>query len=283
MDSRTILLLCLLELLMGNFSFGQNDSAYIEMYNPKNSLSLEAVYSPANSFYELHTEIKNYKQKYISNYRLINPRNQTYNDILKITSFEYKFKNLAIFYPKFIYQDLNTYLNVSYFGNTDKKIYYEDWYLKSLDSNERSLLNITKELRFTSVKSDTAWLYLKQLNFKEEFPEYFDSLNKSFYSIKQVHYQPFVDSILRPFYFSETEISNSEYREFIHWVLDSVLKTYIYLNCSSDALAYSLLNLSKRERKKLKVGNRNEYLKLYGLNGDEKITKKKLSISMEMN
>lgn len=270
MNARTILLLCLLELLMGNFSFGQNDSAYIEMYNPKNSLFLEAVYSPANSFYELHTEIKNYTQKYISNHLLINPRNQIYNGILRITSFENQFKNSGVYYPKLYDDNLGDFIK----GVNKAKIFnFElnpDFYHR-IDTYEQILFNITKELRFNSENFDSTWTNYKRLNFKEEFPAHFDSLNKHFDSIKQVYYQPFIDSILIPFYFSQTEISNSEYREFIHWVRDSVLKTHIYLNCSSDALAYSLLNLSKKERKKLKIGNRNEYLKLYGLNGDDNL------------
>lgn len=270
MRAHTILLIALLQICFGLKSFSQTDSVYIEFYNPKNSLSLEAVYFPANSFYELHTEIKNNKQKNISNHLLINPKNQTYNGILRITSFEDQFKNTGVYYPKLYDDNLRDFIK----GVNKAKIFNlelnPDFYQR-IDTSEQILFNITKELRFNSKNFDSTWTNYKRLNFKKEFPAYFDSLNKHFDSIKLVHYQPFVDSILRPFYFSETEISNSDYREFIHWVRDSVLKTHIYLNCTSDALAYSLLNLSKKERKKLKVGNRNEYLKLYGLNFDNNL------------
>ncbi len=37
--------------------------------------------------------------------------------------------------------------------------------------------------------------------------------------------KPFLEDFLTPFYFKKTEVTNAEYREFIHWVRDSIVRT----------------------------------------------------------
>jgi hypothetical protein len=62
------------------------------------------------------------------------------------------------------------------------------------------------------------------------------------------------------------EVTNAEYRQFVHWVRDSLALTLIYNEIDNDLLALSLLNCSKKERKTLNHADREGNLKRFGLN-----------------
>lgn len=74
--------------------------------------------------------------------------------------------------------------------------------------------------------------------------------------------QPKLDSLFRPFYFSNYEVTNGEYREFIKWVTDSIKLQMAYHKLMSRDASW-LLDCSKRERKALdlskSVGNLNKF------------------------
>ena len=77
--------------------------------------------------------------------------------------------------------------------------------------------------------------------------------------------QPKLDSLFQPFYFSNYEVTNGEYREFIKWVTDSIKLRMAYRNLTSRD-ASLLLDCSKRERKVLDLSRSTENLKQFGLN-----------------
>lgn len=76
--------------------------------------------------------------------------------------------------------------------------------------------------------------------------------------------QPKIDSLLRPFYFSNYEVTNKQYRQFVNWVADSIELHMAYFNLSGkDALL--LLDCSNKERKSLDTIQKQEYLLRFGL------------------
>lgn len=78
-----------------------------------------------------------------------------------------------------------------------------------------------------------------------------------------------LDSLLKPFYFSNYEVTNGEYRDFINWVRDSIELRIAYQNLM-DQDAALLLNCSKQERKELDISKRVENLRKFGLNQKNK-------------
>lgn len=69
--------------------------------------------------------------------------------------------------------------------------------------------------------------------------------------------------LLEPFYLSQTEVSNFEYRKFINYVKDSIMKHLCYENLVPEE-AVKLLNCTKKELKSIDPKNKAENLKKYG-------------------
>ena len=69
--------------------------------------------------------------------------------------------------------------------------------------------------------------------------------------------------ILEPFYLSQAEVSNFEYRKFIHYVQDSIMKHLCYEKLVPEE-AVKLLNCTKKELKSIDPKNKGENLKKYG-------------------
>lgn len=69
--------------------------------------------------------------------------------------------------------------------------------------------------------------------------------------------------LLEPFYLSQTEVSNFEYRKFINYVKDSIMKNLCYENLVPEE-AVKLLNCTKKELKSIDPKNKAENLKKYG-------------------
>lgn len=91
-----------------------------------------------------------------------------------------------------------------------------------------------------------------------------DSVNLAFESAREL-IQPLIDSILQPFYMSEFEVTNKEYREFVEYVRDSIA-LYIAYNLTEDLdHAFTLLNVSKKELKVNCNLDKEAKLKKYGL------------------
>lgn len=106
--------------------------------------------------------------------------------------------------------------------------------------------------------------YLDLMPFFEANPIVKDSINLVHTEIRSKFVQPKLDSILQPFYLSNHEITNREYREFINYVRDSIAIHILY-NKADDDLALTLINLPKRKQKKLdKKDKKGNYTK-YGL------------------
>lgn len=71
--------------------------------------------------------------------------------------------------------------------------------------------------------------------------------------------------LLEPFYLSQFEVNNFEYRKFIHYVKDSIMKHLCYENLVPQE-AIKLLNCTKKELKSIDPINKAENLKKYGFN-----------------
>jgi formylglycine-generating enzyme required for sulfatase activity len=69
--------------------------------------------------------------------------------------------------------------------------------------------------------------------------------------------------LLEPFYLSQTEVSNFEYRKFINYVKDSIMKHLCYEYLVPEE-AVKLLDCTKKELKNIDPKNKAENLKKYG-------------------
>lgn len=76
--------------------------------------------------------------------------------------------------------------------------------------------------------------------------------------------QPQLDSLLRPFYFSNYEVTNRQYRQFMDWVKDSIELRIAYEHLSAQH-ALLLVDCTEKTRKQLDSLNRKENLEKYGL------------------
>jgi formylglycine-generating enzyme required for sulfatase activity len=94
------------------------------------------------------------------------------------------------------------------------------------------------------------------------------SIEAKYETIKEKFLQPFIDSLMEPFYFSNYEISNKEYREFVNWVKDSIAFNLAYEYYLEEPESKYLLNLPKRKAKKLDILKWKENLAKYGFNYD---------------
>ena len=106
--------------------------------------------------------------------------------------------------------------------------------------------------------------YLQQVDYFEEHPEVKDSLIKQNDSIRTYIVQPKLDSILKPFYISKTEVTVGEYKQFIHHVRDSLALHRAFWDAEGD-VALTLLNTGKSTRKKIDPSKKEENLNTYGL------------------
>lgn len=79
--------------------------------------------------------------------------------------------------------------------------------------------------------------------------------------------QPWADQLLQPFYICNHEVTNDEYREFVHWVRDSLAFTILY-EVLDDNEAILLLNCPKKLLKKLDSNEKSENLQRFGWNYD---------------
>ncbi|NRA12073.1 MAG: SUMF1/EgtB/PvdO family nonheme iron enzyme, partial [Crocinitomicaceae bacterium] len=76
--------------------------------------------------------------------------------------------------------------------------------------------------------------YNLRIPFFEANPKIEDSVKATHLEIRTKELQPFVDSLLSPFYMSITEVTNKEYRDFVNWVRDSIARDLIYMGLEND-------------------------------------------------
>ncbi len=108
-------------------------------------------------------------------------------------------------------------------------------------------------------------IYNQRIAFEEANSQAWDSIVKVHLSIREEKVTPLLDSILQPFYLSKYEVTNGEYREFIEYVRDSIALDKLYSCLEDDELAANLLNISRKERKKLDLTKREANKEKYGL------------------
>lgn len=81
--------------------------------------------------------------------------------------------------------------------------------------------------------------YYQKIPYRDLYPEFLDSLNRVNQNFRKTQVQPIVDSLLHPFYLSEMEVRNVEYRAFTNWVRDSIARELLYANLSNAKEAAS--------------------------------------------
>ena len=77
--------------------------------------------------------------------------------------------------------------------------------------------------------------------------------------------QPLINELLQPFYISPNEVTNARYREFVHWVRDSIAFDLLYSELPENE-ALALLNCTKKQRATLDEDSLAFYVARYGFN-----------------
>jgi len=102
------------------------------------------------------------------------------------------------------------------------------------------------------------------MDYFEAYPLIYDSIILAHEKFKNEVMRPILDSVLRPFYMSETELTNLEYKLFVKYVQDSIALNMAYWNVDNNQ-ALLLLNSSKKVRKTLNSEDKSGNLKRFGL------------------
>lgn len=105
--------------------------------------------------------------------------------------------------------------------------------------------------------------YYHLSKFFDVHPDLLDFYQKRQEKVNQ-HIQTEIAAIFQPFYFSQFEVTNGEYREFTNYVKDSIALEILYFSILDDDSAAVLLNTSKKEIKQLDLTDRIENLNNYG-------------------
>lgn len=96
---------------------------------------------------------------------------------------------------------------------------------------------------------------------REQIPDsYYERSEK----VQKEIIQPKLDSLLQPFYFSNFEVTNREYREFVDWVADSIELQIAYDNLTAYN-ASLLLDCSRKEFKTIDSTRKADNLDRFGL------------------
>lgn len=92
-------------------------------------------------------------------------------------------------------------------------------------------------------------------------------LKNDFQNYRTTIAQPLIDELLQPFYISPNEVTNAQYREFVHWVRDSIAFDLLYRELPENK-ALALLNCTKKQRATLDEDSLAFYVARYGFNYD---------------
>ncbi|MFN5982415.1 MAG: SUMF1/EgtB/PvdO family nonheme iron enzyme [Fluviicola sp.] len=106
-------------------------------------------------------------------------------------------------------------------------------------------------------KNETDGIYYRKMFIPKPFG--YGEKIRFYYDTLPSEYQ----TLLEPFYLSQAEVSNFEYRKFINYVKDSIMKQLCYENIVPEE-AVKLLNCTKKELKSIHPNNKAENLKKYG-------------------
>lgn len=114
----------------------------------------------------------------------------------------------------------------------------------------------------TGLENRLSESYVKYNSFLEDQDSLIQSLESDFQQYRSLQLQPAVNDWLQPFYMTQAEVSNYQYRQFVNWVRDSLAYCILY-----DSLppleAVKLLNCTKKQRAlmdpELKIENRARY------------------------
>jgi formylglycine-generating enzyme required for sulfatase activity len=272
------LLVALYILITANI-LSQNDSIYIGFdYNHDEILKYSSRYC-MNDVYRVPKRDSLWLN--IPNFKYIQPIDQQFCKTLTVSAFRHEMTKFPIFKyeAKALFEitkrevDSIRNLEKNYYSPR-KKIYAflpqtED---NKIDSLARFEIIFNENGSYSGQKIIDAVLthedqlrYFTEGKYFDVYPNKLDSLNSLYKKIRDSEIQPKVDDFIQPFYFSQIEITNNEYREFVNWVKDSIAFHALYDSLPNNE-AIALLNVSKREKKKLNIESKLENLKKYGFN-----------------
>lgn len=87
--------------------------------------------------------------------------------------------------------------------------------------------------------------YDREETYFQAFPEKRDSVENAHHWIRKNKLSDRVESIFEPFWMSDHEVTNKEYREFVNWVRDSIARDMIYFGLENDDEATEYLQVPK--------------------------------------
>lgn len=222
---------------------------------------------------------------YFKNFSFIQPVKQAYKDVLKITALNHELDTFPSFEYPCPYLVPITRERASQINNKNKRDDFPSkinvyTYKRELDSTSieqkidsvvRYLIQIQDSVTYFYQIVDGVFIpdegteYYIDTSYFDYYPGKIDSIEKIYSNYRTSIFQKKVSQLMRPFYFSDFEISNREYRQFITWVRDSIALHLIYDSIDNDNARF-LLNLTKKQAKKLNPNEKAENLKKYGLN-----------------
>jgi Sulfatase-modifying factor enzyme 1 len=158
----------------------------------------------------------------------------------------------------------------------DQNIYYgNNGVLDGIYISEKIPLKYDDTLRLMSGNSSgwkSMWdgYYVKYNSDRSVTDSVIQILKNDFENYRKTIAQPVISELLQPFYFSPNEVTNAQYREFVHWVRDSIAFDLLYRELS-DYEAVMLLKCTKKQRALMDESDPDSlavYLSRYGFNYD---------------
>ena len=257
----------------------QNDSIYIGFdYNHDEAQNCSFRYC-MNDKYKISKRDSVWFD--LPGFKFIQPIDQQFCKILTVSAFRHEMAKYPIYSyePRALFEI--TRKQVDSIRNLEKNYIKEREKIYALlpEVNDQKIDSLVRhEIKLNENGSysgqeiiDAVFLHEKQLryfmngNYFDVYPNRLDSLNSAYKKIREKEIQPKVDEFMQPYYISQTEITNFEYKEFVNWVRDSIAFHALYDSLPNNE-AIALLNVSKREKKNLNPNLKNDNLMKYGFN-----------------
>jgi hypothetical protein len=249
-------------------SFSQQDSIYIGFDYNRDQTNFCSYWYAMNDVYKVPLKDSTWLQ--FRNFSYVQPIEQQFCDVLTISAFRHEMTK----YPKFNF-DYNVLVEktkeqidsiawskkVPIIKSVSDKYAYENPLRIELNINEYGTYQVLGVIDGVYISENK--MYFVAENYFDVFPQIKDSLEKSYLLLRRKEIQPKVDEFMKPFYFSNSEISNYEYSRFINWVKDSIAFHKLYDTLPNEE-ACQLLKLSKKELRQINPNLKKENLQQYG-------------------
>jgi len=158
-------------------------------------------------------------------------------------------------------ETINNRVNDSVSYNYDANSIIDGVYIReSLESRDSIRFNYRTTDGLEQQLSES---YVKYNSFLREQHNLLQSLEADFQNDRATRVQPLITEWLQSFYLAQAEVSNVEYRQFVHWVRDSLAFCRLYDSLPPQE-AVQLLKCTKKQRSQLNPAQKDENKALYG-------------------